>query len=66
MRKPVCFPICGQRFIANFKIVSEEEAPSGKLGAFRGSYSARSRFTDDDKKTHLEFNWAFDIKKDWE
>jgi len=48
------------------KTFSEEEAPSGKFGAFRGSYSARSRFSDDDKKIHLEFNWAFDIKKNWE
>jgi len=40
-----------------------ETAPSGMLG--RGHYTAISRFTDDDNVTHLTFEWAFDIKKDW-
>jgi Rho GDP-dissociation inhibitor len=31
----------------------------------RGSYDVLSRFIDDDKKTHLEFEWGFDISKDW-
>ncbi|KAH8705505.1 rho-gdp dissociation inhibitor [Talaromyces proteolyticus] len=41
----------------------EEEAPSGMLA--RGHYNVRSRFVDDDKQVHLEFQWAFDIAKDW-
>ncbi|KAL8297064.1 hypothetical protein RB601_003441 [Gaeumannomyces tritici] len=41
----------------------EEEAPSGMLA--RGHYHAISSFVDDDKKKHLEFEWSFDIAKDW-
>jgi len=41
----------------------EEEAPSGMLA--RGHYNAVSSFVDDDKKTHLTFEWSFDISKDW-
>jgi Rho GDP-dissociation inhibitor len=44
-------------------IVAEEDAPSGMLA--RGHYTAVSTFIDDDKKRHLEFEWAFDISKDW-
>ncbi|EMC91962.1 hypothetical protein BAUCODRAFT_78774 [Baudoinia panamericana UAMH 10762] len=40
-----------------------ETAPSGMLG--RGHYEAVSKFVDDDKQTHLQFNWSFDVKKDW-
>ncbi|USW57373.1 Putative Rho protein GDP-dissociation inhibitor [Septoria linicola] len=40
-----------------------DTAPTGMLG--RGKYSAVSKFIDDDKKTHLEFSWTFEIKKDW-
>jgi hypothetical protein len=43
--------------------VQEEEAPSGMLA--RGHYNAISSFVDDDKKKHLEFEWSFDIAKDW-
>jgi len=43
--------------------VAEEEAPSGML--LRGHYTAQSSFVDDDKKTHLQFDWSFDISKDW-
>lgn len=43
--------------------VNEEEAPSGMLA--RGHYNAVSSFVDDDKKKHLEFEWSFDIAKDW-
>ncbi|KAI5795520.1 rho guanidine dissociation inhibitor [Geopyxis carbonaria] len=46
------------------KTFAEEEAPSGML--FRGSYDAQSKFMDDDGKIHLEFKWAFAIKKTWE
>ncbi|CZS88743.1 probable rho GDP dissociation inhibitor [Rhynchosporium agropyri] len=45
------------------KTFAEEEAPSGMLA--RGHYTAISTFVDDDKKKHLEFEWAFDIAKDW-
>lgn len=44
-------------------IVQEEDAPSGMLA--RGHYNAVSSFVDDDKKTHLQFEWSFDIGKDW-
>lgn len=43
--------------------VAEEDAPSGMLT--RGHYTAHSTFIDDDKKTHLSFEWAFDIAKEW-
>ncbi|KAJ3465989.1 hypothetical protein MRS44_006647 [Fusarium solani] len=45
------------------KRFQEEEAPSGMLA--RGHYNAVSSFVDDDKKKHLEFEWSFDIAKDW-
>ncbi|KAI9357317.1 immunoglobulin E-set [Zopfochytrium polystomum] len=41
-----------------------EEAPSGMIA--RGHYNVRSRFIDDDGHIHLEWNWSFDIKKDWD
>jgi len=40
-----------------------EEAPSGLLA--RGSYTAKSQFVDDDGELHLEYEYAFAIKKDW-
>ncbi|KAJ1331820.1 Rho GDP-dissociation inhibitor [Microdochium nivale] len=45
------------------KKFAEEEAPSGMLT--RGHYNAVSSFVDDDKVTHLKFEWSFDIAKDW-
>ncbi|KAF3024169.1 hypothetical protein G7054_g2694 [Neopestalotiopsis clavispora] len=45
------------------KRFQEEEAPSGMLA--RGHYNATSTFVDDDKKQHLQFEWSFDIAKDW-
>lgn len=45
------------------KKLAEEEAPSGMLA--RGEYRARSRFIDDDKVVHLDFEWAIVIAKDW-
>ncbi|CCG83869.1 protein of unknown function [Taphrina deformans PYCC 5710] len=45
------------------KKLAEEEAPSGMLA--RGEYKARSRFIDDDKVVHLDFEWAIVISKDW-
>ncbi|CAG8522282.1 17642_t:CDS:2 [Cetraspora pellucida] len=41
-----------------------EEAPSGMFA--RGHYEAKSKFVDDDNYTHVEWNWSFDIKKDWD
>ncbi|RKF73119.1 Rho GDP-dissociation inhibitor [Golovinomyces cichoracearum] len=45
------------------KKFAEECAPSGILS--RGHYTAVSKFIDDDHKVHLQFEWAFDISKDW-
>ncbi|OBZ84320.1 Rho GDP-dissociation inhibitor [Choanephora cucurbitarum] len=45
------------------KKFAPEEAPSGMLA--RGHYDAKSKFVDDDGVTHMEWNWSFDIKKDW-
>ncbi|KAG7287312.1 hypothetical protein NEMBOFW57_006821 [Staphylotrichum longicolle] len=45
------------------KKFQEETAPSG--WAVRDKYSVSSSFVDDDKKTHLQFDWAFEIDKDW-
>lgn len=39
----------------------ESEAPSGFLA--RGSYTAVSKFIDDDKNTHLSLNWGVEIVK---
>lgn len=41
----------------------EDTTPSGIFA--RGSYTARSKFLDDDNKCYLEINYTFDIKKDW-
>lgn len=43
--------------------VNPEEAPSGLIA--RGHYNAVSKFVDDDDHTHLQFEWSFDIAKDW-
>ncbi|KAL1303577.1 hypothetical protein AAFC00_006944 [Neodothiora populina] len=45
------------------KKFESETAPTGMLA--RGHYTAVSKFIDDDNVTHLKFEWAFDIKKDW-
>ncbi|KAJ5312400.1 hypothetical protein PENANT_c027G04609 [Penicillium antarcticum] len=45
------------------KEFNEEEAPSGMIA--RGHYNAVSKFIDDDAHTHLQFEWSFDIAKDW-
>ncbi|XP_050212428.1 rho GDP-dissociation inhibitor 1-like [Mercurialis annua] len=42
----------------------EETTPSGVFA--RGSYSARSKFVDDDNKCYLEINYTFDIRKEWQ
>jgi len=45
-------------------ITPADEAPKGMIA--RGSYKVKSKFLDDDKSAHLEWEWSFDIKKDWE
>jgi hypothetical protein len=50
-------------YIAKPGSVAEEDAPSGMMA--RGHYTAVSSFVDDDKHKHLEFEWSFDITKDW-
>ena len=40
-----------------------DQAPSGMIS--RGHYAVKSKFTDDDKNIFLEWEWSFDIKKDW-
>ncbi|KAF2248705.1 E set domain-containing protein [Trematosphaeria pertusa] len=45
------------------KKFQSDTAPSGF--AARGHYKAVSKFVDDDNQTHLQFEWSFDIKKDW-
>ncbi|OMO76943.1 RHO protein GDP dissociation inhibitor [Corchorus capsularis] len=42
----------------------EETTPSGMFA--RGTYTARSKFADDDNKSYLEINYTFDIRKDWQ
>lgn len=45
-------------------MTAAEDAPSGLIA--RGSYTIKSKFTDDDKNDHLSWEWKLDIKKDWE
>jgi len=40
-----------------------EEAPKGVIS--RGAYTAKSVFIDDDRQTHLSYEYSFSIKKDW-
>jgi len=47
----------------HIKKFAPEEAPSGMIA--RGHYEAVSKFTDDDKHDHLQFEWSFDITKNW-
>ncbi|GLU15652.1 hypothetical protein SLE2022_321250 [Rubroshorea leprosula] len=42
----------------------EETTPSGMFA--RGTYSAKTKFVDDDNKCYLEINYTFDIRKDWQ
>ncbi|EFH62727.1 rho GDP-dissociation inhibitor family protein [Arabidopsis lyrata subsp. lyrata] len=45
-------------------VMPEEMTPSGMFA--RGSYSARTKFVDDDNKCYLEINYTFDIRKSWQ
>jgi len=40
-----------------------DEAPKGMM--YRGTYKIHSKFLDDDKIVHLEWDWEMEIKKDW-
>merc|ERR1712224_517326 len=40
-----------------------DQAPKGALA--RGTYTAKSKFTDDDKQVHMQYEYSFHIKKDW-
>lgn len=42
----------------------DETTPTGIFA--RGSYSARTKFIDDDDKCYLEINYTFDIRRDWQ
>ncbi|KAJ1259146.1 hypothetical protein BS78_10G131700 [Paspalum vaginatum] len=44
-------------------LTPEETTPSGIFA--RGSYSARTKFLDDDRKCYLEMKYTFDIRRDW-
>ncbi|KAI5066311.1 hypothetical protein GOP47_0018935 [Adiantum capillus-veneris] len=44
-------------------VLEEETTPSGYLA--RGSYSAKTKFVDDDGRCHFEIEHTFDIRKDW-
>ncbi|XP_010418240.1 PREDICTED: rho GDP-dissociation inhibitor 1-like [Camelina sativa] len=46
------------------RVMPEETTPSGMFA--RGSYSARTKFVDDDNKCYLEINYTFDIRKSWQ
>merc|ERR1712137_1543476 len=40
-----------------------DQAPKSTLA--RGTYTAKSKFTDDDKQVHMQYEYTFHIKKDW-
>ncbi|TVU28274.1 hypothetical protein EJB05_19785 [Eragrostis curvula] len=44
-------------------LTPEDTTPSGMFA--RGSYSARTKFLDDDRKCYLEINYTFDIRREW-
>ncbi|XP_062232999.1 rho GDP-dissociation inhibitor 1-like isoform X2 [Phragmites australis] len=44
-------------------LTPEETTPSGIFA--RGSYSARTKFLDDDRKCYVEMNYTFDIRREW-
>ncbi|KAM7271196.1 hypothetical protein ACFE04_030410 [Oxalis oulophora] len=44
-------------------VMPEETTPSGLFA--RGTYSAKTKFLDDDNKCYLEINYTFDIRKEW-
>ncbi|KAJ0113664.1 hypothetical protein Patl1_01892 [Pistacia atlantica] len=44
-------------------VMPEDTTPSGMFA--RGSYTARTKFLDDDNRCYLEINYTFEIRKDW-
>ncbi|XP_037333010.2 rho GDP-dissociation inhibitor 3 [Pungitius pungitius] len=44
-------------------LCAAEQAPGGVMS--RGRYAVRSRLTDDDRNTFLDWEWNFDLNKDW-
>lgn len=54
----------GPKAEAHEHCTPSEEAPKGLIA--RGAYVAKSKFIDDDKNIYLEWQWAFQIKKDWD
>ena len=40
-----------------------DQAPKGALA--RGTYTAKTKFVDDDKQQHMAYEYSFQIKKDW-
>lgn len=44
-------------------VTPEETTPSGMFA--RGSYSAKTKFLDDDRKCYLQINYTFDIRREW-
>lgn len=57
------YPPQEKPFEVTFPRFGWDEAPSGTLA--RGSYKAVSKFVDDDDQCHLQFEYAFSIKKNW-
>ena len=39
------------------------DAPSGLIA--RGKYIIKSKFLDDDKNVYLDWEWSFEVKKEW-
>eukprot|EP01104_Vermistella_antarctica_P020444 TRINITY_DN8746_c0_g1_i1.p1 TRINITY_DN8746_c0_g1~~TRINITY_DN8746_c0_g1_i1.p1 ORF type:complete len:222 (+),score=69.43 TRINITY_DN8746_c0_g1_i1:75-668(+) len=52
-----------ENHVVTFPRLGWEEAPKGMLS--RGSFTAKSKFIDDDGERHLEYGYSFAIKKDW-
>lgn len=46
-----------------FISTTPEEAPKGMMAL--GHYVANSKVVDDDKNVHAQWEWTFDVKKDW-
>jgi len=45
-------------------ITPSDETPKGMMA--RGHYKVKSKVIDDDKNVHLSWEWAIDVKKDWQ
>ncbi|KAL6063516.1 Rho GDP-dissociation inhibitor 1 [Balamuthia mandrillaris] len=58
------FPPQAESHVVVFPRHGWDEAPSGMLA--RGQYKGKHKFVDDDGQNHLEYEYAFAIKKGWE